>query len=192
MKKINAFIFLLLVSVFYNGCSNKRYVYAEGNNANKFTQESSRAIIKEDSNTKIKNRKTIMAICKHESNYNPYAINVNKSKFNFQRGSHFFKSKYAANLYMDFTLDPLGLNYDIGYCQINSQHLKRLKISNEDLLDKEMNMKIASDIYSWNLKHCKGEEVCALSMYNTGYKNSTIGKKYAYKVLKIRKKLYNF
>ncbi len=132
------------------------------------------------------NHKTLYAICKVESNHTTNVINVNKSIFNIQQGPHYFNSAFKANLYMDYVLDPLLLNYDIGICQINKMHLKRLKLDNEDLLDRELNIDIAAKIYSYNLKRCNNQIICALSMYNTGRKESTIGKRYAKKVLKVR------
>ena len=71
-----------------------------------------------------------MVYCKLESNHNPNVINVNKSIFDIQKGSHYFDNWFTANLYMDTVLDPLGLNYDIGICQINKIHLKRFKMDN--------------------------------------------------------------
>ncbi len=137
------------------------------------------------------NHKTLYAICKVESNHNENVINVNKSIFNIQKGPHYFNSAFKANLYMDYVLDPLLLNYDIGICQINKMHLKRLKLDNEELLDRELNIDIAAKIYSYNLKRCKNKIICALSMYNTGRKESTIGRRYAKKVLKVRATLGN-
>ncbi len=136
------------------------------------------------------NHKTLIAICKKESNLKPYVINVNKSILDIQRGPHYFTNSISANLYMDFVLDPLLLNYDIGMCQINKIHLNRLNLDNDDLLDEEVNIDVAAKIYKWNLKTCNNDIMCALSMYNTGYKNSTVGMKYARKVLKKRKELF--
>jgi len=136
------------------------------------------------------NHKTLKAICKKESNLQPYVVNVNKSIFDIQRGGHYFSNWFTANLYMDTILDPLGLNYDIGLCQINKIHLDRYNLDNEDLLDEEINIDIAGKIYNWNVKACKGDIICALSLYNTGHKNSKIGKRYAKKVLKIRKEMF--
>ncbi|MEA3352603.1 MAG: transglycosylase SLT domain-containing protein [Campylobacterota bacterium] len=137
------------------------------------------------------NHKILMAICKKESNLKPYVINVNKSIFNIQKGPHSFDTWIGANSYMDFVLDPMLLNYDIGICQINTVHLTRFDLDNEDLLDTETNIQIAAKIYNWNLRQCKGDIVCALSMYNTGYKNSTIGKRYAKKVLEKKREMFN-
>ncbi len=136
------------------------------------------------------NHKTLTAICKVESNHNENVVNVNSSILDIQRGPHYFDSAFSANLYMDYVLDPLLLNYDIGICQINKQHLSRLNLDNEELLDREINIDIAAKIYKYNLKKCKNKIICALSMYNTGNGNSTIGKKYANKVLRARKKLF--
>lgn len=134
------------------------------------------------------NHRTIKAICKIESGHRNNVVNVNKSIFDIHRGGHYFESAFRANLFMDYVLDPLFLNYDIGICQINKQHLKRLNLDNEDLLDPEINIDTAAKIYAYNVKYCKGDLVCALSVYNTGKKNSSIGRKYANKVIKQRKK----
>jgi len=136
------------------------------------------------------NHKTLKAICKKESGLKPYVVNVNKSIFDIQIGGHYFDTWLGANTYMDLVLDPLGLNYDIGLCQINKIHLDRFDLDNEDLLDEETNIDIAARIYKWNVKACNGNLKCALSMYNTGKKNSSIGMKYANKVIKIRKQMY--
>jgi len=136
------------------------------------------------------NYKTLHAICKKESGLNVNVVNVNESIFDIQRGPHYFTSAFKANLYMDFVLDPLLLNYDVGICQINKQHLNRLKLDNEDLLDRETNIDIAARIYRYNLKVCRGNIMCALSMYNTGTRSSKRGIAYAKKVIRLRNKLY--
>lgn len=171
MVKFLPFIFFIL---FFAGCSSK----------------SLNQTFKDESRKVGVNYKTLMAICKHESGHKEYAINVNKSIFDIQRGSHYFDTWIGANSYMDFVLDPLGLNYDVGICQVNSQHLDRFNIDNEDLLDRETNIRIAAKIYNYNVRACKGDIICALSMYNTGKKKSKIGRAYAYKVLKIKKKMF--
>lgn len=133
----------------------------------------------------------IKSICYMESGLKPLAINVNKSLFNIQQGPHFFDTSIGANIYMDTVLDPLGLNYDIGLCQINKQHLNKFEIDNEDLLDSEINIEIASKIHYLNMKACQQNLICALSLYNTGKKNSIQGLAYAKKVLNIKKKKFN-
>lgn len=167
-------LFILIFIYFFVGCSQKDI----------------NLIFEETSSKYNVDKNTMKAICYMESGNKPYAINVNSSIFNIQKGPHFFENSITANLYMDFVLNPLFLSYDIGFCQINIQHLKRFKLSNEDLLNKEKNIEIATIIYSENLKTCKGSKKCALSMYNTGKKNSKRGIAYSEKVINIEKKLF--
>lgn len=164
---------LVLLIIFISGCSSK---------INHFENLSK----KENIDTKL-----IEAICYVESKHTNNVVNVNSSVFNIQKGSHYFDSFITANMYMDLVLDPMLLNYDIGICQVNKLHLKKYNLDNEDLLDEETNISIALKILKWNLKKCNFNKVCALSMYNTGYKNSTIGKQYAKRVLTYYDKLKN-
>ena len=166
-------IIILISTILLTGCSTK----------------SLNQIFIDESKKYGVNHKTIKAICTHESGLNGNVVNVNSSIFNIEKGSHFFNSAFAANFFMDYKLDPLLLNYDIGICQINKIHLDRLDMDNEELLDIETNINIAAKIYLWNVRECKGNIKCALSMYNTGKKHSKIGLNYANKVLKIRRKL---
>ena len=136
------------------------------------------------------NYKTLHAICMKESKMTSNVVNVNSSVFNIQQGPHYFDNWFTANMYMDIILDPLGLNYDVGICQINKTHLDRNYLDNEDLLDDGTNIDMAAKIYAYNVKACKGNLACALSMYNTGKKSSSIGLRYAKQVIKIRKTLY--
>ena len=168
--KFSLFVIILLI---FTGCS----------------QKSVEQIFMEKGKKYNVNHRTLYAICKVESNHNENVVNVNKSIFNIQQGPHYFNSAFKANLYMDYVLDPLLLNYDIGICQINKQHLDRLDLDNDELLDRELNIDTAARIYKYNLGKCDNKIVCALSMYNTGYKNSTVGRKYAQKVLRIRERL---
>lgn len=167
-------LFIFLIIFVFTGCYNKQL----------------KEIFIEKSQEQNVDYKIIMSICKHESGFKEYAINVNKSIFNIQKGPHFFDSWFSANLYMDTVLDPLFLSYDVGICQINNQHLDRFNIDNEDLLNIEDNIEIATKIYKFNINKCKNDVMCALSMYNTGTKNSEVGNKYAKKVLRIKSKMF--
>lgn len=136
------------------------------------------------------NPKTLKAICEHESKNNPYVINVNKSTKDFI-GSHKFKTDIETELFMKSILEPIKANYDIGYCQINSYHLKN-GLTNSKLLDIEKNIMKAADIYSYGVNICKKNSdgnllKCALSVYNSGksHKKSSLGNIYANKVIKI-------
>ena len=172
MKK--AIFCSILIIIFFTSCSNK-------NLYQKFQYYAKQENI---------NYKTLMAICKTESNLKKYVVNVNKSILNIQKGPHYFDNWFTANIYMDMVLDPMFLNYDVGMCQINKAHLDKFNLDNEDLLEEDKNIEIAAKIYNWNVRACKGKIVCALSLYNTGHKKSSVGKKYARKVLKIRKKMF--
>lgn len=167
-------ISIIAIAILFSGCSSRKQLFI-------------------DTGKKYDiNHKTLRSICKTESNFHSNVVNVNKSLFNVQKGPHYFNNYVSANLYMDYVLDPLLLNYDIGLCQINKSHLKRLKLDNEDLLNDKTNIDIAGRIYKYNLKACKFDLMCALSMYNTGKKNSKVGRRYAKKVLKSRKILYGY
>ena len=162
------------MSIFFiSGCSNKQYFV---NSAEKYNI----------------NKDTLRAIAEVESNNESNVINVNASIFNIQKGPHYFSNWFFANLYMDTILDPLFLSYDVGVCQINTQHLEKNGLDNEDLLDDEINIELAAKILRYNLNLCRGNYICALSLYNTGKKNSAKGIKYAHKVLMMRKKLYGY
>lgn len=89
---------------------------------------------------------------------------------------------------MDY-LEERKISYDIGLCQINNWWLKKLNIKNHELLNPKKNIFVAAKIYNENVKICKGNIYCALSMYNTGKKKSIIGNKYAKRVIKIRNKI---
>ncbi len=167
-------LFIFLIIFVFTGCYNKQL----------------KEIFIEKSQEQNVDYKIIMSICKHESGFKEYAINVNKSIFNIQKGPHFFDSRFFANVYMDTILDPLFLSYDVGICQINNQHLDRFNLDNEDLLDIEHNIEVATKIYKYNINKCKNDIICALSMYNTGKRKSEIGKKYAKKVLRMKSKMF--
>jgi len=164
---------MLMLIFIISGCSNKEYFI---NSAQKHNL----------------NHHTLRAIAEVESNNESNVINVNESLFNIQQGPHYFDNWFTANLYMDTILDPLFLSYDVGVCQINVQHFDRNGLDNEDLLDDEINIELAAKILRHNLNLCAGDEKCALSLYNTGQKNSSVGRRYTYKVLKARKRLYGY
>jgi len=171
-NKVKIFLGLISVMLLSTGCSQKDY----------FLQAGKKYGV---------NHRTLRAIAHHESGNKNNVVNVNRSIFNVQQGPHYFDNWFTANLYMDTVLDPLFLNYDIGICQINKMYLDKNNLDNEDLLDPEINIDMAAKIYKYNVRACKGNLRCALSMYNTGHKRSKIGFRYADKVIKIRKKYYS-
>jgi len=172
-KKYILLTFVSVIILFTSGCSSKNY----------FLQSAKRHSV---------NEHTLRAIAEVESNNRSNVVNVNSSIFNIQKGPHYFSSWFTANLYMDTILDPLFLSYDVGICQINVEHLKNNSLDNEDLLDDETNIELAAKILRYNLNLCRGDYICALSMYNTGKKNSYTGKRYANRVLRARKRLFGY
>ncbi|MDA7818534.1 transglycosylase SLT domain-containing protein [Sulfurimonas sp.] len=164
---------MIFTTLFFSGCSNKEYFI---NSAKKHNL----------------NHHTLRAIAEVESGNRSNVVNVNESIFNIQQGPHYFDNWFTANLYMDTILDPLFLSYDVGVCQINISHFDRNGLDNEDLLDDEINIELAAKILRYNLNKCGGDYNCALSMYNTGKRDSETGRYYTYKVLKARKKLFGY
>ena len=173
MYKIYVFMFYVIAVFSITGCSRKNY-FIESSQRHKLDHH------------------TLMAIAEVESGNESNVINVNESLFNIQKGPHYFDNWFTANLYMDTILDPLFLSYDVGICQINVQHLDRNGLDNEDLLDDEINIELAAKILRHNLNLCKGDYNCALSMYNTGERNSEKGRRYTKKVLRARKRLFGY
>jgi len=173
MYKIYFLLFYIIVLLSISGCSNKNY----------FVQSAEKHNL---------NHHILMAIAEVESGNQSNVINVNESLFNIQQGPHYFDNWFTANLYMDTILDPLFLSYDVGVCQINVQHFDRNGLDNEDLLDDEINIELAAKILRHNLNICRGDYKCALSMYNTGRRDSVKGKRYTNKVLRARKKLFGY
>ncbi len=201
--KLKLKLILISVVLFVSGCSKKQEeVLVRNTNQNIKIEKQNDSNFNEidrifESKAKENdvNPKTLKAICQHESDNNAYAINVNKTKNKKNKdfiGSYNFVMNVEADLFMNTVLEPMKLNYDIGYCQINSQHLGK-SLANIDLLNIEKNIEKAAKIYKYGVDYCsakksKNQLECSLSMYNTGKTNteSPIGAKYAKKVIKER------
>ena len=173
LKAFISYSLFILVLFFFSACSSKQY----------FIDSAQRYDL---------NHHTLMAIAEVESGSRSNVVNVNESIFNIQKGPHYFDNWFTANLYMDTILDPLFLSYDVGICQINKQHFDRNGLDNEDLLDDETNIELAAKILRHNLNLCRGDYNCALSMYNTGERDSQKGRSYTQKVLNARKRLFGY
>ena len=173
MRKSIEFIFLIVVITIFSGCSTKNY-FAESSKKHRV------------------NYHILRSIAEVESGNRSNVINVNESIFNIQQGPHYFDNWFTANLYMDTILDPLFLSYDVGVCQVNNMHLDRNDLDNEDLLDDEINIDLAAKILRYNLKKCDGNYRCAINMYNTGQKDSAVGRRYVNKVMRARRKLFGY
>ncbi|TSE30913.1 lytic transglycosylase domain-containing protein [Tepidimonas charontis] len=90
-------------------------------------------------------------------------------------------------------LNPRAVNtanrngtHDIGLMQVNSSHLPRLRgagIDREHLFNPCINAFAGAEILARNLGETDGAIVPALAMYNTGRTDSSVGARYAQKVL---------
>lgn len=125
---------------------------------------------------------TTMAIIKVESGGNPYAINDNTSGHSYS-----FTNKDDA-VYKSYELLTLGHSIDMGLMQINSVHLKGMKIRYYDLFEPCYNVqigtKILSDFYVKYSEPGLNKEqrlYRALSAYNTG--SPWKGTRYTNKIL---------
>ena len=132
--------------------------------------------------------KILKGITQRESDFNNLIINVNKNKNKLFQGSHKFVNKKLAINFAN-KIDKLKLNFDLGYNQINNNwknvHFKKY----DELFNINNNIEISAKILKYNLdKYCNNDINCRLSVYNTGYKKSEIGKKYRDKVIKYSKK----
>ena len=84
----------------------------------------------------------LKAIAKVESNFNPYAININLEKEN---RSFYLQNKAIASKFVNY-LEKHGYNFDIGICQINIKNIKRFGLSPIELLDPCKNIEISARI----------------------------------------------
>lgn len=200
-------IILALSSILLlSGCGEKEIEVKQQEEQKITKQKDEKALIESyfvDKSEKYNiNLKTLKAICKHESKFNPYAINVNKNETAIKKnlvGSYNFKIKEEAQLFMNVVFDKPNISFDVGYCQINNQHFSKNNLESEDLLDIETNIEMSAKIYRYGVDKCsktykegtKELVECSLSMYNTGKmsKNSKIGKEYANKVILVKNSL---
>lgn len=131
-----------------------------------------------------------LSIVKKESAFNPFAIGVNKGGKKLARQP----KDYGTAVVTAQKLINEGYNIDMGYAQINSANLKRLRLSVSQVFDPCNNLKamqyILSECYSRagnyqvNMKLSR-----AFSCYNTG--NHTKGFSNGY-VNSVNKHLINF
>ncbi|MCM8820184.1 MAG: transglycosylase SLT domain-containing protein [Candidatus Omnitrophica bacterium] len=99
----------------------------------------------------------LYAIAKVESNFHPYAINVNSGGKSLR--SYYPKTKEEA-IYIIKELERRGYNnYDVGIGQINSRNIKRYNLKVENLLDPCYNLHMSAfilrkniDTYGYNWK----------------------------------------
>lgn len=120
---------------------------------------------------------TMGSIIKQESGGVPFVINDNTGKKVYK-----FNNKQDAVLKAT-ELISVGNSIDLGLAQINSKNLARLGLSVEQVLDPCKNISAGAKILRENYEKTNSLPA-ALSMYNTGKSNSSIGQKYAAGVYK--------
>lgn len=127
----------------------------------------------------------LLRISKKESNFNNLVININRNKkYKELIGSHKFKNIEERVKYVEET-ELKKLNYDAGISQINGNWKTYYKLTSRDLFNIEKNVNTSARILRKNLdKYCNQDLTCRLSVYNSGYKKSEIGLKYARDVIK--------
>ena len=120
-------------------------------------------------------------IFKHESKFQPLAINVNSDSVSLKRPA---KNLDEAMKITDW-LALSGLSFDVGLGQVNSENLKRLGYTGErrrKAFDPCENTKLSETIYTDCLER-GGKQSAALSCYNTGNFTSGFANGYVAKVL---------
>lgn len=125
---------------------------------------------------------TLAAIIRVESGGRPLAINVNKGP------SLTGHRTYAEAAAAARTWIARGYSVDIGLMQVNSQHLPRLGLSVDQVLEPCTNIRVGATILHSNYQRAverrgpgQAALMDALSMYNTGsfvrgYSNGYVGK----------------
>jgi type IV secretion system protein VirB1 len=123
-------------------------------------------------------------IVAHESGANQYAIGVNGGYGQFKQPSSLSEAVSLANALM-----REGRSFDMGFAQINSQHLKpngflsKLGITVDDIFEPCVNLRAGANIYGNAAIKNGGDVKVALSIYNTGTKSNGISNGYVQKVL---------
>lgn len=114
--------------------------------------------------------KTLAAIVKTESNFNPLAININKG-YRLERQP---KTKVEAVVTAEWLIKN-NYNIDVGLGQVNSANLTKTKLSVEGAFDPCKNLAAAATILKWNYESAsirvpdsQSALHAAISAYNTG------------------------
>lgn len=136
---------------------------------------------------------TMAAIVKTESQFKPFAININGGAKLERQPS----SKVEAIVTARWLLNN-NYNIDMGLGQINSANLKKTNLTVEDAFDQCKNLAASATILQWNYesasKSISGEQAAlqaAISAYNTGSFTKGFGNGYVSKVVRNAKGAIN-
>lgn len=135
--------------------------------------------------------KTLAAIVRTESNFNPLAININKG-YRLERQP---KNKEEAVATAQWLINN-RYNIDMGLGQVNSVNLAKTKLSVNDAFDPCKNLSAAATILKWNFdsasKKIPGDQQAlhaAISAYNTGSFTRGFSNGYVQKVVNSAKQV---
>ncbi|TCV82742.1 lytic transglycosylase domain-containing protein [Sulfurirhabdus autotrophica] len=113
---------------------------------------------------------TIVAIVKHESRLNPFAVGINGGTRISRQPNNQEEAIAIAE-----KLIAMGISIDMGLAQINSNNLKKLGLSVAEVFEPCNNLRAAEKVLHWCYdpaakKHGSGQVAlqAALSCYNTG------------------------
>jgi type IV secretion system protein VirB1 len=122
-------------------------------------------------------------IVKHESGFNPIAINVNGYRLKRKP-----TSKEEAIAWSEYLINK-GYSVDMGLSQVNSQHFKpgktfsKMGLTIADAFNECTNLKMGAYIYATNHIATNGNVAQALSLYNTGNVHAGLKNGYVQKVI---------
>ena len=109
--------------------------------------------------------KVPLAIAKHESGLNPYAVNV--------AGTGYMPDSKEEALEIMRAAEATGASYDVGLMQINNQWFSRLRVTPESLLEPDKNIEIGVKILAGEFaKH--GKNWTAVGYYHSPSKSRGI------------------
>lgn len=127
----------------------------------------------------------MLKVVSHESKGRQLAIGINSKKIKLERQP---QSLDEAVQWSEALINA-GYSIDMGYAQINSQHIKpggkfyKLGITVTDLFDPRINLLAGAKIYGDAHNMSNGDIVRALSIYNTGHSERGIKNGYVSAVL---------
>lgn len=114
--------------------------------------------------------KTMAAIVRPESSFNPFAIGINGGARLVRQPQNKAEAVATAKWLVE-----RGYNIDMGATQVNIKNARRFNLTIEDAFDPCKNMAVGGSILYWNYQSArkvhKDEQVAlraAISMYNTG------------------------
>ena len=118
--------------------------------------------------------KVALAIAKHESGLNPFAVNV--------AGASYMPNSREEALEIISQAEETGRSFDVGLMQINNQWYPKLGVTAESLLDPDLNIEMGVKILAWEFeRHGKGWN--AVGYYHSP--NTSRGLNYSWQIYQL-------